>query len=41
MVTIHGAPHGQKAYIQCGTAWSLKCVVDKIVVSTLARYLSL
>ena len=34
LVTIHGTPHGQKAYIQWGVAWFPKGIVNDTAVST-------
>jgi hypothetical protein len=34
LVTIHGAPHGRKAYIQWGMAWFPKGIVYDTAIST-------
>ena len=34
MVTVHGAPCRQKAYLQWGAAWFPKGIVNNTVVST-------
>jgi hypothetical protein len=34
MVTIHGAPHRLKAYIQSGTAWLAKRIVYNTNITT-------
>jgi len=34
LVTIHGAPHGRKAYIQWGAAWFPKGIVFDTAIST-------
>jgi len=34
LVTVHGAPHGWKAYIQSGVAWFPKGIVYDIAIST-------
>jgi hypothetical protein len=34
LVTINGAPCGQKAYIQWGVAWFLKGIIYDITIST-------
>ena len=36
-VTVHGAPHGQKAYIQWGAAWFSKGIVNNSAVTTLVQ----
>ena len=33
MVTIHGAPHGRKAYIQWGVAWFHKGIVYSTAIA--------